>query len=352
MIRKIALTALVAMASLLGPAATKSASADPAPGPFVIKLGTVAPKVSSWGKVFESWRRTVKKDTHGACELDWAYSGAAGDEEGMIVGMKSKALHGAALTATGLSMIYPSVVALQMPGLVTTWAQLDAVRNTAKGTFDAAFESASPGYKIFGWGDVGVGHVMYRKGEGKPDVRTPADLKAYHPFYIAGDAIGSTFLATLGIQSPKGLSVPAILPAIAGRSSDSVDILTTPAIAAEQLQWAPHVTHVIDMPIGFGIGALIMDKDFFKSIPDACKTVIADTGKAAAEVLTASIRGKDDEAWNELKKTKTVVTLTEAEKAVWQQKFTELRQKLKAEGKINAATWDAVTAAAAAAKGR
>lgn len=349
MIRKVAITGLVAIASLLGPAATKTAAADPPAGgaPFVIKLGTLAPKSSTWGNLFEAWKRTVKKETKGACELDWAYSGSAGDEAGMIGAMKSKGLHGGALTATGLSSIYPSVVALQMPGLVETWPQLDAVRNKAKGTFDKAFDDA--GYKILGWGDVGIGHVMFRKGD-KPEIRTPESLKQYHPFYISGDQIGSMFLATLGIQSPKALSVPAILPAIAGRNTDSVDVITTPAIAAEQLQWAPHVTHVVDMPIGFGIGALVMDKEFHKSIPEACKQVITDTGKNTSDLLTQAIRGKDGEAWAELKKTKTVVTLTPAEKALWQAKFAEVRNKLKAEGKINAGTWQAVTDAAAGAK--
>ena len=348
MIRKVALTGLVAIASLVAPAATKPAAADNDGKAFVIKLGTLAPRSSTWGNLFEAWKRTVKKETSGACELDWAYSGSAGDETGMIGAMKSKGLHGGALTATGLSSIYPSVVALQMPGLVETWPQLDAVRNKAKGTFDTAFDSA--GYKILGWGDVGIGHVMFRKGEGKPDIRTPDSLKLYHPFYIAGDQIGSMFLAALGIQSPKALSVPAILPAIAGRNSDSVDVITTPAIAAEQLQWAPHVTHVVDMPVGFGIGALVMDKDFYASIPAACKQVIADTGKNTSELLTTAIRGKDGEAWAELMKTKTVVKLTAEEKAAWQAKFTEVRNKLKAEGKINAATWQAVTDAANASK--
>jgi TRAP-type C4-dicarboxylate transport system substrate-binding protein len=347
MIRKVAITGLVAIASLIGPAATKTASADPpAEGKaFVIKLGTLAPRSSTWGNLFEAWKRTVKKETKGACELDWAYSGSAGDETGMIGAMKSKGLHGGALTETGLSSIYPSVIALQMPGLVENWAGLDAMRNKARPTFDKAFDDA--GYKILGWGDVGIGHVMFRKGEGKPEIRTPDNLKQYHPFYIAGDQIGSMFLATLGIQSPKALSVPAILPAIAGRNSDSVDVITTPAIAAEQLQWAPHVTHVVDMPVGFGIGALVMDKEFHKSIPEACKQVINDTGKNTSELLTTAIRGKDAEAWAELMKTKTVVKLTPEETAAWKAKFLEVRNKLKAEGKINAATWQAVTDAAA-----
>ena len=135
----------------------------------------------------------------------------------MIGGMRSGALHGGALTATGLSSIFPSVVALQMPGLVDTWDQLDKVRKDARGSFDAAFDQA--GFKILGWGDVGIGHVMFRdplndpdhpeKGYKKPEIRTPADLKAYNTFYISGDAIGSKFLETLGISSPRALSVPA-----------------------------------------------------------------------------------------------------------------------------------------------
>ena len=345
MIRKVAITGLVAIASLISPSATKMAAADGESAAYQIKLGTLAPKQSSWGKVFESWRRTVKKETEGKCEIDWSYGK---DEGSMIADMKSGNLHGGALTATGLSKIYGGVVALQMPGLVQTWAQLDAVRNKTKGTFDTAFDAA--GYKILGWGDVGIGHVMYRKGDGKPDIRTPEQLKQYHPFYIDGDDMGSMFLGAVGHSSATKLTVPNILLNIQGRSADSVDVITTPAIAAEQLQWSAHVTHVIDMPIGFGIGGLVMANAAYKAIPEACRQKFADSGKAAGEVLTQTIRGVDGEAWEGLKKTKTVITLSAEEKAAWQVKFTEVRNRMKSENKIDAGTWTAVTNAAAAAK--
>jgi TRAP-type C4-dicarboxylate transport system substrate-binding protein len=345
MIRKVAITGLVAIASLVSPAATKTAAADGESSAYQIKLGTLAPKQSSWGKVFESWKRTVKKDTDGKCEIDWSYGK---DEGAMIADMKSGNLHGGALTATGLSKIYGGVVALQMPGLVQTWAQLDAVRNTTKSTFDTAFGAA--GYKILGWGDVGIGHVMFRKGEGKPDIKTPDNLKQYHPFYIDGDDMGSMFLSAVGHSSAKKLTVPNILLNIQGRSADSVDVITTPAIAAEQLQWSAHVTHVIDMPVGFGIGGLVMANAAYTAIPEACRQKFADSGKAAGEVLTQTIRGVDDEAWKGLKNTKTVITLSAEEKAAWQAKFAEVRNRMKSENKIDGATWTAVTNAAAAAK--
>jgi TRAP-type C4-dicarboxylate transport system substrate-binding protein len=268
----------------------------------------------------------------------------------MIGGMLSGDRHGGALTATGLSAIYPSVVALQMPGLVETWAQLDALRTKARAEFDKAFEAK--GFKILGWGDVGVGHIMFKDplktpgnpGDGfsKPEIRTPNDLKAYKTFSIAGDAIGAKFLEAVGIASPKQLSVPAILPGLTG---GSVDVITTPAIAAEQLQWGPLLTHVIDMPVGFGIGALIIKKDFYASLPDKCRTIFEETGKNTSTTLTSTIRDVDEKAWQELKRTKKVIALTDAEKAAWQEKFKFVRQKLKDEGKIEAATWDAVVKA-------
>ena len=70
----------------------------------------------------------------------------------------------------------------------------------------------------------------------------------------------------------RALSVPPILPALSGRDASSIDVITTPAIAAEQLQWAPHVTHVVDMPVGFGIGALVMNKKFYSELPDDIRT--------------------------------------------------------------------------------
>jgi hypothetical protein len=160
--------------------------------------------------------------------------------------------------------------------------------------------------------------------------------------------MGAMFLSNH--PSAKKLTVPNILLNIQGRASDSVDMITTPAIAAEQLQWSAHVTHVIDMPVGFGIGGLVMSNASFKAIPDGCKQRFVDSGKAASEVLTQTIRGVDGEAWKSLLKTKKVITLSPEEKAQWQAKFSEVRNRMKSENKINADTWKAVTDAAVAAK--
>jgi TRAP-type C4-dicarboxylate transport system substrate-binding protein len=167
-----------------------------------------------------------------------------------------------------------------------------------------------------------------------------------HPFYLAGDAIGQKFLETVGVPSPKALSVPAILPALSSRTEGSVDVINTPAIAAEQLQWAAHVDHINTMASGIGIGALVMNKERFEGLPADAKAVMERTGKNTGKLLTERIRGIDEKAFERLKGSKTVVDLKDNEKAAWAEVFKKVRNALKAEGKVKADIFDEVTAAA------
>lgn len=305
-----------------------------------VKLATIAPADSAWGKVFKAWSKAVEEESNGALKLTWYFNGTQGDEIAAVGKMRSKQIDGGAFTATGLSQIYPHIIALQMPGLFPNWAKLDSVREKTKGKFESAFNAQ--GFVILGTGDVGIAHLMSR---GKP-VRMPDDLKSMHPFYLSGDAIGQKFLETVGVPSPKALSVPAILPALSSRSEGSVDVINTPAIAAEQLQWAAHVDHINTMPSGIGIGALVMNKERYDGLPADAKAVMERTGKNTGKLLTERIRGIDEKAFERLKGSKTVVELKDNEKAAWNEVFKKVRNALKAEGKVKADIFDEVSAAA------
>ncbi len=349
MMRKfvLSLVTLGTMVALSGHESTARADDAPAKKPIEIKLGTLAPRDSAWGTVFRAWSKALKEESGGTVELTWFFNAQQGDEVEMIGKARSKQMAGGAFTATGLSAIFPSVIALQMPGLFDNWDQLDKVRNNPETRAKLEKGIEDGGFKILGWGDVGIGHVMFRPDNGKgdpvkPDIRTPESLKAYNTFYISGDAISSSFLQKVGVAAPKALSVPAILPALSNREKGAIDVITTPAIAAEQLQWAPQVTHVLDMPVGFGIGGLVVNKDIFNGLPPEAKAAFLKTGKNAGELLTGRIRGMDRDAWARALKDKKVVTPSAEEKGQWQAKFKETREKLKADGKVNAEIFDAV----------
>ena len=94
-----------------------------------VKLATIAPADSAWGKVFKAWSKAVEEESNGALKLTWYFNGTQGDEIAAVGKMRSKQIDGGAFTATGLSQIYPHIIALQMPGLFPNWAKLDSVRD-------------------------------------------------------------------------------------------------------------------------------------------------------------------------------------------------------------------------------
>ena len=100
-----------------------------------VKIGTLAPKSSPWGKVFETWIKAVNEKSSGNLELQFFYNGSQGDEDGMVGKIKSGQLDGAAVTGVGLSKVYKPILALQMP-LFTSWSKLDKARDAMKADFE------------------------------------------------------------------------------------------------------------------------------------------------------------------------------------------------------------------------
>lgn len=329
---------LVVVVSVM--AATLGFSQSAAAETKEIKLGTLAPKDSAWGKVFGAWAKAVGEETNGAVKLTWFYNGSKGDEVAMVGKMRSKELDAAAITGTGLQQIWPHIGALQMPGLFPTWAKLDAVRDKVSPMIDKEF--ANQGFVILGKGDVGMARIMSRGFA----VRTPEDVKKRHPFYIAGDPVGQKFLETVGVASPRALTVPQILPEVSARNEGAIDMINSPPLAAEQLGWAPHMDHINSMPSGIGIGALVMFKETYDGLAPDARAVLERTGKNTGKLLTDRIRAIDEAAYKRLRANKTVVDFNDAEKKAWADTFAKVRNALKAENKIRADVFDAVVKAA------
>jgi len=133
-----------AAAALVSVTLTQTAEAT-----TTLKIGTLAPGDSAWGKEFKKWAKAVSDDTNGELQLDFQWNGQAGDEVLMVQKIRSGQLDGAAVTAVGLAQTgVTDVLLFQMPGLFSNWGKLDAARNAMKGDFDTAFQSK--GFTILG----------------------------------------------------------------------------------------------------------------------------------------------------------------------------------------------------------
>jgi len=149
-----------------------------------LKIGTLAPQDSPWGREFKAWAAAVASDTGGDVTLDFAWNGQAGDEKLMVEKIRSGQLDGAAVTAIGLGQTgVMDVLAFQLPGMFTSWAKLDHARDAVRDELTREFEAK--GFTLLGWGDVGAAKTMSIGFE----VRTPHDLQGKGVFTIPGDPI-------------------------------------------------------------------------------------------------------------------------------------------------------------------
>jgi TRAP-type C4-dicarboxylate transport system substrate-binding protein len=285
-----------------------------------LKIGTLAPPDSPWGQVFKVWKRAVSERSSGAIDLQFFWNGQQGDDRAMVAKIRTGQLDGATLAGAGLGEIDRQVLVLQLPGLFREWNKLDTARNDMHTGFDASFERQ--GFKVLGWGDVGRAHSM-SKGFA---VRTPADVKHRHTFYLPGDPIAPVVFSLIGDVTPRQVAVPEILPNL---TAGSIDLVTVPPLVAEQLQWASRLDTMGDDVAGIGIGALVFSSARYRAVPADAQQIIADTGRIAGAALTQRIRAEDDAALVRLQARMTHYRLTAAEQAEWEKLFVETAKRLR-----------------------
>ncbi len=284
-----------------------------------LKIGTLAPQDSPWGREFKAWAAAVATDTGGEVTLDFAWNGQAGDEKLMVEKIRSGQLDGAAVTAIGLGQTgVMDVLAFQLPGMFTSWAKLDHARDAVHDELAREFEAK--GFTMLGWGDVGAAKTMSIGFE----VRTPHDLQGKGVFTIPGDPISPAVFASVGGLTPRSLAVPEILSHLGA----DVNVLTVPALVAEQLQWASRITHINTTTTAFGIGGLIMSSSRLRGLTEAQRTPFLTRGQAANDKLSHAIRNLDAQAFARLKAGKASYEPTEAEKNQWRPVFEGVARQL------------------------
>ena len=208
-----------------------------------------------------------------------------------------------------------------IPGAFASWSDLDRARNQLIPEFETAMRQA--GFVLGGFGDVGMSRIMSRGFA----VKVPSDLKGKHPSMITEDAIYPKVFEVIGGVSPVPGSVTSFLPKL---NSGAIDVMITPPLAAEQLQWAPRLDHLNTLTTGFNIGAIVLSQKQFDALPADQREILGSTGKQAALALTERIRAADDEAYGRLKRKMATHSPSPAEEAEWKRTFKQACERLKA----------------------
>ena len=305
-----------------------------------LKIATLAPDGSAWMRELRAAAAEVKQGTSGRVDVKFFPGGVMGNDAVVLRKMRLGQLQGGVLTASELSLVYPDAPVYSLPFLFENWEQVDRVRAKVDPLLAQGFEQR--GLRMLGVSGVGFAYLM-----GNKPLRSQADMAGIKLWVPQNDGIAiRTF--KLGGVSPIPLPLGDVFTSLQTGMVDTVANTPSGAIA---LQWHGKLKSMVDLPLSFVVGYLVVDDKAWKKLSPADQAVLAKAFAGAAHRMDANVRRDDVAALAAMKKQGLVVTTLEpAELARWRSLGAQVSAQLEAEKEISPEIIAAVRQALAAAK--
>ena len=305
-----------------------------------IKIATLAPDGSAWMRELRAAAAEVKQGTAGRVEVKFYPGGVMGNDAVVLRKMRLGQLQGGVLTSSELSMVYPDSQAYSLPFLFSSWDQVAKARAVADPVLAKGFEQR--GLHMLGVSGVGFAYLM-----GDKPLRTRADTAGIKLWVPQNDAIAIRTFQAAGVS-------PIPLPIGDGFTSlqtGMVDTVANTPSGAVALQWHGKIKHMVDLPLSFVVGYLVLDEKAWKRLSPADQAVVAKAFDAAARRMDATVQRDNEGALAAMKKQGlSVNTLEPAEAARWRAAGDQVIAAMAAKGELTPELLAAIRQAVAAPK--
>jgi TRAP-type transport system periplasmic protein len=225
-------------------------------GGQTIKLASLAPAGSTWDIGLKQIAADWKKVSNGSVTVKIYPGGIAGDEADVIRKIRIGQIQAAGLTGIGLSRIHNGVLAIQLPMVVRTDAELTYVLEKLKPVMEQ--ELAQRQFKVLFWMPVGWVHFF-----SKSPVTGPDDLRKQKLFTWAGDPDGLQTWKEAGF-TPIPLAITDMMTSL---QSGMVEAFSATPLSAASYQWFGLAKNMCDMKWAPLIGGLVISTPAWESIP-------------------------------------------------------------------------------------
>src|ERR1041385_3488192 len=279
-------------------------------GPIKVRLGTLAPKGSSYAKHLQVMGEQWRKAPGGGALLTIYPDGAMGSEEDMVRRMRLGQLQAALVTTTSLSEIEPGVAGLQsMPKVYRTLDEVDFIAQKLQPMLEKRMEAK--GFIVLFWSDTGFVRFF-----SKQPVIAPDDLRKTKLFVAASRPAEADIYRFVGCH-PVPLEVADILPSLQTGLIDCVCMPPSIALALQIDGIAPHMLDMNWVPL---VGAAVITKKTWDAIPSEAQEAIRASARETGKLIKADGRRENLESIEAMRKRGLKVhTLTPELDAEWDQ---------------------------------
>lgn len=290
-----------------------------------IKIATLAPDGSAWMRELRAAAAEVKAGTDGRVDVKFYPGGVMGNDAVVLRKMRLGQLQGGILTSSELSLVYPDAPVYSLPFLMSSWEDVDRVRAAVDPMLAKGFEQR--GIRLLGVSGLGFAYLM-----GDKPLGTAADMAGRKLWVPQNDAIAARIFQMGGVST---IPLP-IGDVFTSLQTGMVDTVVNTPSGAVVLQWHGKMKHMVDLPLSFVVGFLVVDDKAWKRLSPADQAVLAKAFAEAGKRMDANIRRDDAAALEAMKKQGLKVSpMDPAEARRWQALGRQLIAEMEAERKIS-----------------
>jgi TRAP-type C4-dicarboxylate transport system substrate-binding protein len=271
---------LIAALAVLALAASNAPAAPASAGAVVIKIGSIAPERSPWGKALESVARDWERISNGTIQVRIYPGGIAGSEQDMIRKMRMGTLQGGVFSNMGLAKIESSITAISIPFLFHSREEFNVVFDRMKPVFERMLEKK--GFKTMLWTLAGWVNFFTKK-----EVIDPDGLKKLKVSVTADFPEIEQVWKKMGYEVVPGDMNDLMIQLQSG----AVSAIYLPALLAGSGQFFALVPHMLSPTLAPLVGGLLLSDKAWASIP-------ADLHQPLLEAVAAAARGLYEETMN------------------------------------------------------
>ncbi len=263
-----------------------------ADAPVRVRLGTLAPRGSSYFKHLQAMGEKWRQAPGGGVLLTVYPDGTMGTEADMVRRMRLGQLQAGMLTAVGLAEIEPAVTGLQnLPMMFRSLEEVDYIGERLRPMLEKRLEEK--GFVVLFWGDTG-----WVKFFSKEPVIRPADLRRAKLFVWAGSAADVDIYRSVGCN-PVPLETADILPGLQTGLINAVPLPPSFALASQVDGAAPHMLDLAWAPL---VGATVITKKTWDAIPPAGREALRQAATEAGKLMKADGRRESVESVEAMRK--------------------------------------------------
>ena len=290
----------------------------------VIKIATVAPDGSAWMRELRAAAAEVAAGTQNRVTIKYYPGGVMGSDTVVLRKIRLGQLQGGVLTSSELAQLYPDAAVYSLPFLFDDWAQVAKARTVVDPILARGFQAK--GMTMLAASDVGFAYVLSTR-----PLKSAKDMGSAKLWIPQNDEIAERTFKAGGVS-------PILLPlgdVFTSLQTGMVDTVANTPSGAVALQWHGKLRHMIDLPLSFVVGFVVVDNKAFAKISPADQAVLLKAFRASARRVDASTRRDDDAALAAMKKQGLkVAQMDPAEAARWKAIGAKVTREMEAAGRV------------------